>query len=200
VIAAIVLAAGSGSRFGGPKQVAVLRGASLVRRAVEAAHTAGIRDVVVVVGSDSDAVAAAAGHGVRIARNESWREGQSTSLRAGLDALDDEVDAAVVLLADQPGITDDHVRRLLDAASTRTEPIVRLRFSDAPGPALLRREIWDEARALTGDTGARALVERRPELVLEVRIDEPAPADVDTREDLDRLRGPDAGNEKPPSL
>jgi CTP:molybdopterin cytidylyltransferase MocA len=203
VIGAIVLAAGSGSRFGGPKQLAGLGGEPLVRSPIRAAREAGIERVVVVVGSDADAVSEAVGDRAVVVRNDRWREGQSTSLVAGLGALGGEVDDAVVLLADQPGITAEHLRALLDAAPRRPEPIVRLRFRDAPGPALLRRAVWDEVRTLEGDTGARSLIERRPDLVFDVFIDARAPGDVDTPDDLHRLeqeRRAEAGHEKPPSF
>ena len=201
MIAAVVRAAGAGSRFGAPKQLELVGGRALVRHAVDAARHAGIELVVVVVGHDADAVIAAAGDGVEIVRNDRWIDGQSTSLRAGLDALDDRVEAAVVLLADQPGVAAEHVGALLDAAGARPEPIVRLRFADGPGPALLRRAIWDDVRELSGDTGARAVAERRPDLVFEATIASAAPIDVDTPGDLDRVRGDgEPGREKPPSL
>jgi molybdenum cofactor cytidylyltransferase len=205
MIAAVVLAAGSGSRFGGTKQVALLDGKPLVRHAVDAARGAGIAEVVVVVGHDADAVARAAGSDVSIVRNPRHAEGQSTSLTAGLDALGDDVDAVVVLLADQPLVTGEMVRGLVETASSRAEPIVRLRFVDGPGPALLRRSVWDDVRALEGDTGARAVAERWPDLVFEAFVAMAAPGDVDTPSDLDRVRHgrppPDApGYEKPPSL
>jgi molybdenum cofactor cytidylyltransferase len=206
VIAAVVLAAGSGSRFGGTKQLAVLDGKPLVRHAVDAARQAGIADIVLVVGHEADDVAQAAGPDVAVVRNLRHTEGQSTSLIAGIDALGDHVDAAIVLLADQPLITAEMVRALVEAASARPEPILRLRFVDAPGPALLRREMWKDLRALEGDAGARALIERRPDAVFDVNIPTAAPADVDTPADVERLEQGrqrslgDPGNEKPPSF
>jgi molybdenum cofactor cytidylyltransferase len=203
VIAAVVLAAGTGSRFGGTKQVAVHRGKPLVRHAIDAARDAGIDAIVVVVGHESDTVAAAAGGDIRVVHNARFMEGQSTSLAAGLETLGDDVQAVVVLLADQPGVTADHLGALLDAASHRDEPIVRLRFDDGPGPALLRRSVWDEVRALEGDVGARALFERRPDLVFDAVVEGSAPPDVDTAADLERATGDssaDPGREKPPSF
>jgi molybdenum cofactor cytidylyltransferase len=201
MIAAVVLAAGAGSRFGATKQLEMVGGRALVRHSVDAARDSGIELVVVVVGHDADAVIAAAGDGVEIVRNERWADGQSSSLRAGLDALGDRAEAAVVLPADQPGIGAEHVRTLLEAAGARSEPIVRLRFADAPGPALLRRAIWDDVRALSGDIGARAVAERRPDVVFEATIASAAPIDVDTPEDLERVRRDDGpGREKPPSF
>lgn len=186
MIAAVVLAAGEGTRFGATKQLAVHRDRPLVQHAVDAARGAGIADVVVVVGHDRDRVTAVV-TGARIVVNERFAEGQSTSLSAGIDALGAEAEAAIVLLADQPGVTSEHVRTLIDASATRPQPILRLAFADGRGPSLLRREVWDDVRRLSGDTGARVISERRPDLVFEVVVEAPAPIDVDTPGDLRRL-------------
>ncbi len=210
MISAVVLAAGSASRFGATKQLERVGGVPLVRCAVRAAREAGIEEVVVVVGHDAEAVAEAAGD-ARVVVNERFAQGQSTSLLAGLRALGPDVGAAVILLADQPGVTGELVRALLEAAEGRPEPIVRLRFLDAPGPALLHRSAWVELEHLEGDAGARELIERRPDLVFEATMNRPAPLDVDTRTDLERAReeleqaeraepASDTEREEPPSF
>lgn len=188
MIGAIVLAAGSSSRFGRTKQLEPLAGKPFVQHAVDAARDAGIEDVVVVVGHDAERVAAAV-TGARVVVNERHAQGLSASLVAGLDALTEDAEAAVILLADQPGVTAQHVSALIAAAAARAEPILRLRYEDGPGPALLRTPVWDEVRRLEGDVGARVLIERRPDLVFELPIAAPAPVDVDTAEDLARLDG-----------
>jgi molybdenum cofactor cytidylyltransferase len=206
VIAAIVLAAGTGTRFGATKQTALFGGRPLVRYPVDAARDAGIGEVVVVVGHDAAAVAAVVDD-VTIVHNGRFEDGQASSLRAGLEAMGDEVDGVVVLMADQPGITPRHVRTLLGAAERQTEPIVRLRFIDGPGPALLRREIWRELESLEGDLGARVLIDRRPDLVFDAVVEQPSPPDIDTVADLERLESRQAAGaasdpeyEKPPSF
>jgi molybdenum cofactor cytidylyltransferase len=186
VIAAIVLAAGTASRFGATKQVARLLGKPLIRYPVDAALDAGIDRIVVVVGHDASAVTPVV-EDATVVHNARFEEGQASSLRTGLVALGDDIDGVVVLMADQPGITADHVRALLAAAEHRGEPIVRLRFTDGPGPALLRRDVWDQVRALEGDLGARTLISGRPELLFEAMVEQPAPPDVDTIADLERL-------------
>jgi molybdenum cofactor cytidylyltransferase len=105
-------------------------------------------------------------------------------LAAALHAVGDTSEAAVVLLADQPGVTAADVRALIDAFRSTRSQIVRLMFTDGPGPALLSREIYAEAGHLHGDAGARVLMASHPEWVHEVPIDRPAPVDVDTPEDL----------------
>lgn len=187
VISAVVLAAGAGTRFGATKQLRAIRGKPLVQHAVDAASPV-VDEVVVVLGHDAGAVEAALAlpSNARSVRNPRYAEGQSTSLAAGLSACAPGSEAAVVLLADQPGIEDRHVRSLVEAFLATGTPILRIRFRDGPGPALLARSVWPETERLTGDVGARALFDAEPERVRWVSIDEDAPPDVDTREDLDR--------------
>lgn len=187
MIAGIVLAGGAATRFGATKQIAEVRGKPLVQHAVDALADADIDEIVVVLGHDAATVAAAIDlpAGARTIVNGDWEQGQSSSLRMGLAAVADS-EAAVILLADQPGITVGHVVALIEGFRSDPSPIVRLRFDDGPGPALLSSEIYGAAAALTGDTGARALVERRPGDVREVRVEGPAPRDIDEPGDLAR--------------
>jgi molybdenum cofactor cytidylyltransferase len=188
VISALVLAAGEGKRFGGTKQLEIARGKPLVQHAIDAASEAGVDEIVVVLGHDALRVRDALdlSQGARIVVNERYAQGQSTSLAAGLRVLDPASGAAIVLLADQPGIQARHVRSLMTAFGDDRPEIVRLRFRDGPGPAILARSVWDEAIAITGDTGARALFDARPERARWLPVDEDAPVDVDRRADLER--------------
>ena len=186
MISGVVLAAGTGSRFGGTKQLAIVDGKPLAQHAIDALVEAGVDEIVVVTGHDAVAVASALtlpGH-ARIVWNKAYREGQATSLAAALHALDDESEAAVVLMADQPGVTADVVRSLVARFLATRKQVVRAMYEDGPGPSLLSREIYAEAGHLHGDVGARVLIASHPEWVEEVGIDEPAPRDVDTLDDL----------------
>ena len=121
-------------------------------------------------------------HGASVVVCEEWDEGQSASLRAGLDALS-HCDAVVVVLGDQPGITPEAVAAIV------AEPggdAVRAVYDGVPGhPVLLRRPLLDRADELRGDTGFRDLLESAT--VREVEIGGLAdPADIDTREELAR--------------
>ena len=184
MISGIVLAAGEGRRFGGTKQLAVLDGIPLVLHAVRALLGAGVGEIVVVTGHDAEEVEAVLPADVRAVRNPAYRDGQSSSLGAALHALGDDSEAAVILMADQPGITAADVRALIDGFHRTRQAIVRLRYTDGPGPALLSREIYAEAGHLHGDTGARLLMASHPEWVSEVAVDRPAPPDVDEPADL----------------
>jgi molybdenum cofactor cytidylyltransferase len=189
VISGIVLAAGAGRRFGGTKQVATHRGHPLAQHAIDALASAGVDEIVVVTGHDADAVERALRlppQG-RFVRNPEHASGQASSLAAGLHALAEANEAAVVLLADQPGVTDAEVRALLDAFRLTRARIVRIAYTDGPGPSLLSREIHAEAGHLSGDVGARELIASHPEWVEEVPVPFPAPPDVDRPEDLEGL-------------
>lgn len=189
MITGIVLAAGRSSRFGRPKQLLEHRGKPLVQHAVDAAVEAGLDEVVVVVGYEAERVRLALRlpQNGRVVSNARSEEGISTSLMVGLQATARESEGAVVLLADRPGITAEHVRALAAAFLESRARIVRLRFRDGPGPSLLSREVWEEAHRLAGDTGARMLIDAHPDWVEEVVVDEDAPADIDTPGDLERL-------------
>lgn len=189
MITGIVLAAGPSSRFRRPKQLLEHRGKPLVQHAVDAAAEAGLGEVLVVVGHEAERVELALRlpENGRVVVNPRFEEGLSTSLAAGLGAADRESEAAVVLLADQPGVTANQVRALAAAFLRNRARIVRLRFRDGPGPSLLSREIWEEARHVAGDTGARALIDAHPDWVEQIAVDAYAPPDVDTPGDLERL-------------
>ncbi len=184
MISGVVLAAGTGSRFGSTKQLAQFEGKPLVLHAVDALNDAGVDEIVVVTGHDADAVEAVLPEVVRIARNPGYRDGQASSLSAGLHALDDSSEAAVILTADQPGVGAEAVRSLIDRFRATRAQVVRLAYIDGPGPTLLSREIYAEAGHLTGDVGARELIASHPEWVEEVPIDATAPRDIDTPGDL----------------
>jgi len=187
VITGVVLAAGEGRRFGGTKQLASLDGKPLAQHAIDALATAGVEELLVVTGHDADSVERALGLPAqgRFVRNPGYRDGQATSLAAAFHEVADDSEATVVLMADQPGITGDDVGAMIERFRATRKQIVRLRFTDGPGPALLSREIYAEAGHLHGDVGARVLMASHPEWVEEVDVGRDAPRDIDLPGDLD---------------
>jgi molybdenum cofactor cytidylyltransferase len=185
VISGVVLAAGTGSRFGGTKQLVQLDGRPLVLHVIEALRDGGVNEVLVVTGHDAEAVEAALPPDVRAVRNLDYRQGQATSLAAALHQVGDDSEASVVLLADQPGVLADEVRALIDRYRSSRARVVRLQYTDGPGPALLSREVYAEAGHLHGDVGARVLFASHPEWIEEVAVDRFAPRDVDVPDDLE---------------
>jgi molybdenum cofactor cytidylyltransferase len=192
VIAAIVLAAGASTRMGRQKLTLPMAGGRpLVRLAVEQVLAAGLDEVVVVVGGDAEAVAAAlATLPVRVVVNPRYAEGQSTSLRVGLDALLPGTDAAVVALGDQPLPDPDVIRRLVSAFRTTGRPIAAPVYRDGRGnPVLFGAALFGELRGVTGDQGGRGVITRDSARVAEVPVDMAMPADIDTPEDYEAARG-----------
>jgi molybdenum cofactor cytidylyltransferase len=185
VISGVVLAAGTASRFGTTKQLASLDGRPLLLHAIDALRDGGVDEILVVTGHDAEAVEAAVPPDVRAVRNDAYRQGQATSLAAALHDVDPGSEAAVVLLADQPGVLGVEVRALIDRYRSTRARVVRLRYADGPGPALLSREVYAEAGHLHGDVGARVLFASHPEWIEEVAVDRPTPRDVDVPADLD---------------
>jgi molybdenum cofactor cytidylyltransferase len=186
VISGIVLAAGTGTRFGGTKQLEVVDGRPLAQHAIDAAAAAGLDEILVVTGHEADAVenALELPGRARFVRNPNHRDGQASSLAAALHDIAEDSEAAIVLMADQPGVTPDVVTALVAAFRATRKQIVRAAYRDGPGPALLSREIYAEAGHLHGDVGARILMASHPEWVEEVAIDAYAPPDIDSRDDL----------------
>ena len=193
--AALILAAGESKRFGGPKQLADWGGRPLLEHVVD--QVGGwpqVDEIYAVLGANAgrimervDLSSAAA-----VVENREWREGIASSLRAGLDALmgDREAEAALVVLADQPMVPAAAVERLFEARRRSGRPVILPLYRFRRGhPVLLDRWLWPRLIAgLEGDQGARNLFLSRPEWVEEVIFGEDAPRDIDTPEDLKRLR------------
>jgi molybdenum cofactor cytidylyltransferase len=188
-VAAVVLAAGQGLRFGGQKLLAPLRDRPLLQHALDAANASSLAPVVVVLGADADAVTAGIRLGrARLVHNVDHATGQASSLRVGLRSLDAS-DAAVVVLGDQPNVTAALLDALVAAQRSSGAPaVVCAQDGRRSPPTLLHRDLWEEVDALRGDTGARDVLARHRDVaVFEVgeglgRLD-----DIDTPEDRERL-------------
>lgn len=190
MIAGLLLAAGGGSRFGGPKALAVLNGQLLVERGIRLLADGGCDPVHVVLGAAIAQVEARADlTGATVVANSAWAEGLSTSLRAGLRSLPAPVEAVVIALADQPLLNPSAVRRV-QRAYQEGASVAMATYGGRPGhPVLLGRTTWEGVAALaTGDEGARAYLRANPSLVAYVPCDDlGSPVDVDHPADLAAL-------------
>ena len=178
--AGLVLAAGEGRRFGGPKQLAPLGGRPLIEHALAA-----LRDldrVVVVLGARADEVRAGADLGAaEVVVCSDWGEGMSASLRAGLGALPG-TDEGVIVLADQPNVSPAAVARVRSAPG----PAARAVYGGTPAhPVVIRRPLLERAGELSGDAGFRDLLGEAAEVECSDLGD---PHDIDTRDDLEVVR------------
>ena len=185
-VAGILLAAGEGSRLGQPKALVEVGGWTLAERGVALLMDGGADPVLIVTG----AVPVTIPEAVAV-HNPDWQTGMGSSLATGLRALEDsDVGAAVVALADQPRVGAEAVRRLI-AAYRDGAPVAVATYDGKPrNPVLIAREYWPEVLTMAhGDTGARPFLRAYPELVTQVECgDTGAPDDVDTPQDLARVR------------
>lgn len=188
---AVVLAAGAGSRFGGGKLLASLGGRPVLQHVLDRLAEAGVGDVVVVLGDDADAIEAAiARREERLVRNPDPARGLSSSLRLGIAAVAPGVEAALIVLGDQPHVSVPAIRALLHVGVTAERPIVAPVYVGDSGrnPVLLGREAFTLVEAAAGDRGLGPIIAAHPELVREVPIPPDAAPDgnpdIDTRADL----------------
>ena len=191
-IAALVLAAGRSTRMGPDnKLLAEVAGTQIVRRVVETALKSAARPVRVVVGHQADAVRTAlAGLKVSFVDNTRYAEGLSTSLRAGLQSLPTEIDGAVILLGDMPEIAPDLIDRLIagfDPAEGRGIA-VPVAGGKRGNPVLWGRAYFDAMAEVPGDTGAKHLLGRYGEAIVEITADTAVHTDIDTPDALAALR------------
>lgn len=194
-VAAILLAAGAGSRFEGARGGKLLtnfRGRPLVSHAMEILGASPVDEVFVVVEDASGEVASlCAEHGFRVVENRAAREGQATSVAAGLRAVEDHggFGAALVMLGDQPLVGEEVVRRLVGAFRDGAKVAVATYSGKPRNPVLFSQGVWDDLkREMTGDEGARNFLRSRRDLIVEVECgDAGSAADVDTRGDLESL-------------
>jgi len=191
VIAGIVLAAGLSSRLGRPKQLLPVLGEPLLRHTLRRVLASSLDDILLVVGPEADAIrAAAADLPLTVVFNPDAARGQSTSVRAGLGALSPEVDAAMFLLGDQPGLDPGVIDTLIRAWRTSGAPVVAPLYDDDIGnPVLFDRRVFPELASLEGDTGARPVVRayHTSGALLLQPVAGSSPRDVDTESDYAAL-------------
>jgi molybdenum cofactor cytidylyltransferase len=190
--AGIVLAAGSSLRMGQPKQLLALGGRPLLERVVAVACGAQLDDVLVILGADHELIEQQVRWGrARILVNPDHASGMSTSLRLGLAALGSDVERAMVIMGDQLGVSSGLLDRLLKVHAVSFRPAAAFSVGGLlQPPVVLRRDLWDEVMAVSGDVGARGLIRTRPELVapLVLGSDVEHPVDIDTPDDWRRYR------------
>lgn len=190
MIVGLLLAAGGARRFGSQKLIAPLGGIPLVRHAANALGKV-VDEVIVVVGSEVEAVTRALdGVDARIVENPDWARGLSTSLRLGLAFVPTRADAVLVALGDEPSVEPSVSRAVIAAWRETRRPIAVARYEGATGhPALFDRSVFAELETLEGDVGAKRVINQSVERVAYVDVAAEAPLDVDEPEDLQRLNG-----------
>ena len=191
-VAAVILAAGESRRMGQPKLLLPWRDGCVLDAVLAAVSAAPFDDAVLVSGAYRERVEeVAAYHGIRCVFNPDYASGQSTSLIAGLNALPDDT-AAAFILADQPGLNDALLRRLIEAYRQSGAPILQPRTLQgrAGHPVLFAPALFAELRALSGDVGGRPVLQaHKNEIQYLLADDDGIWQDLDTPEEYRLLRG-----------
>jgi molybdenum cofactor cytidylyltransferase len=187
-VAGVVLAGGSSSRLGQPKQLLPWRGQPLVRTVAQVAVRAGLSQVIIVTGSFAKEVKKAVqGLPVTVVQNPDWASGQSTSLRTGLRAIHLGTGGVIFLLADQPQVPVTLLRALVDIHAETLAPIVAPTAGGRrANPVLFDQATFEDLSSIRGDAGGRQLFARYPVTRFKWH-DESILLDVDTIEDYQRL-------------
>ena len=187
-ITAIVLAAGTSSRMGRPKLDIAIDGAPMLRRVVDAALASRSDDVVVVLGAYADRYAPLLdGLPVRVVTNPDPAEGMGSSIRHGMGAVPAGTDAIVILLGDQPRVTSRAIDRVIEVSREREGRVVASAYGGIIGPpAVFPSVTFPELRALTGDRGARSVLEVHQKNLVTVPLEGGVALDVDTPSDVPR--------------
>jgi len=187
----IVLAAGASTRFGSPKQLVRVNGRPLLHLAVSRAVEVAGQSVTVVLGANAADLAPLLRHTpAAVVVNRDWAEGMGSSVRAGIARVPPTADAVMLMLADQPAVTAEDLRRLFSTWRRQPQSIVAAHYDGVTGvPAIFPREDFGTLAALRGDAGARGLLARSGARVVRMPL-QAAAIDIDTPEDLLNLHNP----------
>jgi molybdenum cofactor cytidylyltransferase len=192
-VTGLVLAAGTSSRFGAPKQLLPYRGRTLLDATLETARGCGFDQLLVTLGGSAAAIREQVDlAGVRVVDNPDFGTGCSSSIVSALDAVDAAAGGLVLLLGDQPGVTAGAVRALV--ATAADAPLGVCRYDNGPGhPLWFGRAVFGELRSLHGDKAVWRLLESGRHRVVQVAVTGPVPLDVDDRAGYEALLAQDAG-------
>jgi molybdenum cofactor cytidylyltransferase len=190
-IALILLAAGGSARMGSPKQLLSYRGRPLVRHAVETALASGCDPIMVVLGAHIEEIRAALdGLDVVIVENTDWQKGLGTSIRAGVSGAGIMgSDGAVLTSIDQPLITADVLKRLVNEHEETGRPIIASEYSNDVGmPAFFTKEFFPKLTSLLPTEDCKAVILANLDLSIRIPCPE-AETDLDTPGDYDAVAG-----------
>ncbi|MFP5364397.1 MAG: NTP transferase domain-containing protein [Thermoleophilia bacterium] len=182
-ITGLVLGAGGSSRLGRPKQLLPYGERTLLDHTVQVARRSGFDQIVVPIGGAADEVRERVDlSGADVVVNYDYGDGCSSSIAAALETVDPRCEVLVLMLGDQPGVTPQIVRALVDGRGDA--PLAVCRYDDGRGhPLAFDRRVFSQLADLHGDKGVWRLLEQRADEVVEVRIAGNVPLDVDTPED-----------------
>ena len=188
----VILAAGASTRLGKPKQLLQYRGKTLLAHAINEAINSNADAIVVILGKDADLFKKEIDEKkVRVAINSSWEEGMASSLRLGLDTLLTDkpyIDAVIFMVCDQPHVLSSILNELIITQQKTTKQIVTCNYGDSIGPpALFHKKYFKDLMKLSGDTGARKIIQQNMNDMTTILFPE-GEIDIDTEEDYEELK------------
>jgi len=190
LIAAVVLAAGSSTRMGRPKQTLAVHGKPMLQKVLDTLRESKVDAVVVVLGSRAREVERSLKLSYEtVIVNPDFAEGMSGSIRTGLAEVEREADAVMVVLGDQPLVAATTIDALIDAYRRTKELVVLPVMGGRRGnPVLFDRELFPEIRLVRGDVGAKSVVMSHEDRVVEVPVDDRGIlVDIDTPGDYSKV-------------
>jgi molybdenum cofactor cytidylyltransferase len=200
-VAAIILAAGKSTRMGEAKQLLRLGESTVLGLTIDNVRRSVVNEIVLVLGSSAEAIRRRLPpsllEDLYVVLNPAFEQGMASSLRAGLSALHPQVEAVLIVLADQPFVRPDTLDQLARQHHRAPAQIVIPTYQGVRGnPVLLDRSIFPEVMALEGDVGCRAIVASHPEGTMNLEVeDEGILLDIDNQEAYQRFRA-----EAPPHI
>lgn len=188
-IGCVILAAGASTRFGGPKQLAIFRNKTFIENVIETSLKIHFQNRVVVLGSFFEEIRTVIDqYEINILKNDEWERGQASSVRSGVRFfLQNPVEAIIFLLVDQPQITTDMIKNVLNLfAYQKPNIIVHLNKGQNRHPILFSKNTFEELINIQGDRGGRQLFDKFSPVQINLENDYLA-LDIDTIEDLKNL-------------
>jgi molybdenum cofactor cytidylyltransferase len=195
----IILAAGESKRLGSPKQLLSFDGSTLLARVAKTACESMMCPVIAVLGAHAEKIRPTLNiPSLNVVYNDNWQEGMASSLRTGLTSMMElypQVDGIIILVCDQPYLSHELIKALIEAQRDAGLPAAAAAYNGKLGtPALFHKSLFSALLLLSGDTGARKMLERIRENVVEVDF-EMGDVDIDTQADYERLLNKDKGAE-----
>ena len=190
-IGIVILAAGASTRMGTPKQLLPYQGRNFIQHTVEIAVASICHPIIVVLGAYAEQIRQEVSHfPVQVVENLQWNEGMSSSIKVGINALnafDENIEAVVLLLCDQPFLSAEIINQLVDTYRSTNKPIIASKYAETLGvPALFNRRFFTELTTLKQAEGAKKVMMKYSDEVFSISFPEGA-IDVDTPQGYEQL-------------
>ncbi len=187
----IILAAGASTRMGTPKQLLDYQGRSFIRRIAEAAIASFCQPIIIVLGAYAERIQPELSQlPIQVVKNQHWREGMSSSIQVGLQALltgNPHLEAIAIALCDQPFVSSQTLNRLVEAYRSTGQPIIASEYAGTLGvPVLFNSTLFPKLMALKTTEGAKKLIHEHYPEVLKIPFSAGA-IDIDTPQDYEQL-------------